>query len=31
MTQPQSTADLILHRGLFTTLAPARPTATRHR
>src|SRR5712671_5155142 len=28
MTQPQSTADLILHRGLFTTLARAHPTAT---
>src|SRR5467141_3986975 len=28
MTQPQSTADLILHHGLFTTLARAHPTAT---
>src|SRR5712671_2279118 len=28
MTRPQSTADLILHRGLFTTLARAKPTAT---
>src|SRR5260370_41141077 len=28
MTKPSSTADLILHRGLFTTLAPAHPTAT---
>src|ERR1700675_4484930 len=27
MTQPQSVADLILHHGLFTTLAPAHPTA----
>src|SRR6201991_934557 len=28
MTQPQTAADLILHRGLFTTLARAQPTAT---
>src|SRR5437870_7810129 len=28
MTQPAPTADLILHRGLFTTLARAHPTAT---
>src|SRR5712675_679483 len=28
MTQPQSTADLILHHGLFTTLARAHSTAT---
>src|SRR3979411_206522 len=28
MTQPQSTADLILRHGLFTTLARAHPTAT---
>src|SRR3989440_1079771 len=28
MTQPAPTADLILHRGLFTTLARAYPTAT---
>src|ERR1700741_1245319 len=28
MTKPESTADLILHRGLFTTLAPTHPTAT---
>src|SRR3989449_5707580 len=28
MTQPAPAADLILHRGLFTTLAPAHPTAT---
>src|SRR5258706_15670929 len=28
MTQPTSTADLILHRGLFTTLARSQPTAT---
>src|SRR5712692_1195085 len=28
MTQPEPTADLILHRGLFTTLARAHPTAT---
>src|SRR4249919_2351732 len=28
MTQPARTADLILHRGLFTTLARAHPTAT---
>ena len=28
MTQPTPTADLILHRGLFTTLAPSLPTAT---
>jgi len=28
MTQPQSTADLILHHGLFTTLVRAQPTAT---
>src|SRR5712664_1181913 len=28
MTKPSSTADLILHHGLFTTLAPAHPTAT---
>ena len=28
MTKPQSSADLILHRGLFTTLARSRPTAT---
>jgi predicted amidohydrolase YtcJ len=27
-TQPAPTADLILHRGLFTTLARANPTAT---
>jgi len=28
MTKPQSSADLILHRGLFTTLARSQPTAT---
>src|SRR5881227_1923322 len=28
MTQPTPTADLILHRGLFTTLSRAHPTAT---
>jgi predicted amidohydrolase YtcJ len=28
MTQPAPNADLILHRGLFTTLAHAHPTAT---
>jgi predicted amidohydrolase YtcJ len=28
MTQPTPTADLILYRGLFTTLAPAHPSAT---
>jgi predicted amidohydrolase YtcJ len=28
MTEPTPTADLILHRGLFTTLARALPTAT---
>src|SRR5258708_38712767 len=28
MTEPAPTADLILHRGLFTTLARACPTAT---
>src|ERR1700754_999742 len=28
MTQTAQTADLILHRGLFTTLAPSHPTAT---
>src|SRR3954469_4986465 len=28
MTKPAPTADLILHRGLFTTLARAQPTAT---
>src|SRR3954465_15674243 len=28
MTAPSSTADLILHHGLFTTLAPTHPTAT---
>src|SRR6266545_4138228 len=28
MTEPAPTADLILHRGLFTTLARAHPTAT---
>src|SRR6266436_2433349 len=28
MTEPTPTADLILHRGLFTTLARAHPTAT---
>jgi predicted amidohydrolase YtcJ len=28
MTQATATADLILHRGLFTTLARSRPTAT---
>src|SRR5712672_2535305 len=28
MTQPAQTADLILHRGLFTTLAHSQPTAT---
>src|SRR6266699_2260776 len=28
MTQPAPTADLILHRGLFTTLARSQPTAT---
>src|SRR6266446_1405316 len=28
MTQPTATADLILHRGLFTTLARSQPTAT---
>src|SRR5258705_14016143 len=28
MPQPAPTADLILHRGLFTTLARAPPTAT---
>jgi len=27
MTQPSTTADLILHRGLFTTLAHAHPAA----
>jgi hypothetical protein len=31
MTKPSPTADLILHRGLFTPLARARPTATRLR
>ena len=28
MTEPARTADLILHRGLFTTLARSHPTAT---
>ena len=28
MTQPTLTADLILHRGVFTTLARSQPTAT---
>src|SRR5215468_7630163 len=28
MTNPAPTADLILHHGLFTTLAPGQPTAT---
>ena len=28
MTKPASTADLILHHGLFTTLDRANPTAT---
>src|SRR6266851_10529313 len=28
MTQPEPTADLILHRGMFTTVARAHPTAT---
>src|SRR6202790_677971 len=28
MTNPESSADLILHRGIFTTLARSRPTAT---
>jgi predicted amidohydrolase YtcJ len=28
MTKSAPTADLILHRGLFTTLARAHPTAT---
>jgi len=28
MTKPTPTADLILHRGLFTTLSRANPTAT---
>src|SRR5258707_4648009 len=28
MNQPESSADLILHRGLFTTLACSQPTAT---
>jgi predicted amidohydrolase YtcJ len=28
MTQPKSSADLILHRGRFTTLARSQPTAT---
>src|SRR6185436_14190460 len=28
MTKPQSSADLILHHGLFTTLARAQPTAS---
>jgi len=28
MTRPTATADLILHRGLFTTLARSKPTAT---
>src|SRR4029077_12246887 len=28
MTEPTPTADLILHRGLFTTLERAQPTAT---
>lgn len=28
MNQPATTADLILHRGLFTTLARAQPTAS---
>src|SRR6202040_2205450 len=28
MTKPESSADLILHRGLFTTLARSQPTAT---
>ena len=28
MTKPESRADLILHRGLFTTLARSKPTAT---
>ena len=28
MTKPKSSADLILHRGLFTTLARSQPTAT---
>src|ERR1700693_2974202 len=28
MTNPQSSPDLILHRGLFTTLARSQPTAT---
>src|SRR5437667_2028332 len=28
MTQPTPTTDLVLHRGLFTTLARSQPTAT---
>src|ERR1700676_4416419 len=28
MTNPESSADLILHRGIFTTLARSQPTAT---
>ena len=28
MNKPESSADLILHRGLFTTLARSQPTAT---
>jgi len=28
MTKPESSADLILHRGLFTTLARTHPSAT---
>src|SRR4249919_1495201 len=28
MTKPESSADLILHRGLFTTLARGQPTAS---
>src|SRR6266542_6921335 len=28
MTKPEPSADLILHRGLFTTLARSQPTAT---
>src|SRR5262249_39031413 len=28
MTEPAAAADLILHRGAFTTLAPTHPTAT---
>ena len=28
MTVPESSSDLILHRGLFTTLARSKPIAT---